>query len=138
MSAQFASSDFAEAAFYEAINKGNLSDLMTVWSEDEDVVCIHPTGQHFQGLVAIREGWQRVIAQRLRVTPSLIYRWESVLTAVHLVQETLFVGDDETPHGPLFSTNLYVRGPKGWRLVLHHSSAAVEAAHAVMDTRVLH
>lgn len=134
----YASPEFAENAFYEAINKADLQSLMGIWSEDDETACVHPTGQKMEGLREIRDGWQSVLTQGVRVVSTLLHRWQGATKAVHLVQETLFVGNDETPHGPLLSTNVYVRGPQGWRMVLHHSSAAVDMPHAVPDSRVLH
>lgn len=135
---QFASPEFAEQAFYEAINRGDLSALMATWSDEEEAVCIHPTGQKLQGLSEIREGWQSVLAQRLKIVPVTLHRWQSMVMAVHLVQETLYVGDDETPHGPLLATHVYARGAHGWHLVLHHATPAVDAVPTVSDSRILH
>jgi ketosteroid isomerase-like protein len=134
----FASPEFAEVAFYEAIGRGDLKTLMSVWSEEEEVVCIHPTGQKFSGLSEIRDGWQSVLTQSLKVAVTPIHRWQTMVMAVHIVQESLFVGDDPTPHGPLYSTNIYMRGAHGWRLVSHQSTAAIDAAHTVSDSRTLH
>lgn len=138
MNSQFASPEFAEAAFYDAISRGDLKTLMSVWSEEEDVVCVHPTGQKFQGMDEIRNGWQSVLTQNLKVVMTPLHRWQSVVMAVHLVQESLFVGDDPTPHGPLYSTNIFMRGAHGWQMVSHQSTAAIDVAHAVPDHRTLH
>ncbi len=135
---QFAAPEYAEVAFYEAIGRGDLKTLMSVWSEEEEVVCVHPTGQRMRGLQEVREGWQSVLTQGLRVSVTPLHRWQTMVMAVHLVQETLYVGDDQTPHGPLFSTNVYMRGAHGWRLVSHHSTAAIDAEHAIADQRILH
>ena len=40
--------------------------------------------------------------------------------------ETLYLGDDATAHGPMLATNVYQRGPDGWRLLSRHSSAALD------------
>ncbi|MEY4592727.1 MAG: hypothetical protein RIR18_1622, partial [Pseudomonadota bacterium] len=56
VSNEFVSPELAEAAFYEAISRGDLKTLMSIWSMEEDVVCVHPTGQRFLGLEQIREG----------------------------------------------------------------------------------
>ena len=45
----YATAEDAEEAFYEAIARADLDALMAVWSEDEDIVCIHPTGQRMDG-----------------------------------------------------------------------------------------
>ena len=49
---------------------------------------------------------------------------EDMLLAIHHLVETVFFGDSQTPHGPLFVTHVYSRGAHGWRLVSRHASAA--------------
>ena len=39
---KFASPEQAEAAFYSAFEKADLDAMMSVWAEDEDIVCMHP------------------------------------------------------------------------------------------------
>ena len=52
MNALFTTAEEAEAAFYDAIGRADLDALMSVWSDDEDIVCIHPTGQRLSGAAA--------------------------------------------------------------------------------------
>jgi ketosteroid isomerase-like protein len=40
----YASPDDVEHAFYDAISHGDADLLMLVWAEDEETVCVHPTG----------------------------------------------------------------------------------------------
>ncbi len=136
-SPQFASPEDAEAAFYDAVAQGNLDALMAIWSEEEEVICTHPTGQQLVGLAAIRESWRQVLeTTRLQILGSRIAQWHSMLLAVHQVVENLQVGQEVT--GPLQATNVYARGAHGWRLVCRHCSAAADAAPAETENRVLH
>jgi hypothetical protein len=57
--------------------------------------------------------------------------------AIHHLTEVLFVGDDPSPHGPLYVTHVYVRGSHGWRLVSRHASAA-DDSHQAMAEAVPH
>ncbi len=129
MSRIFASAEDVENAFYEAMARADLEALMAVWADDEEIVCIHPTGQRLRGSAAIRENWRGIFANnpRLTVRLSRSVRWSGLLLAVHNVVETLYVGDENTPHGPMLATNVFQRGARGWRLLSHHSSAALEA-----------
>ncbi|MBI4742925.1 MAG: nuclear transport factor 2 family protein [Betaproteobacteria bacterium] len=129
MSRIFASAEDVESAFYEAMARADLEALMAVWADDEEIVCIHPTGQRLRGAAAIRENWRGIFANnpRLTVRLSRSVRWSGLLLAVHSVVETLYVGDENTPHGPMLATNVFQRGAHGWRLLSHHSSAALEA-----------
>ena len=125
----FATADDCEAAFYDAIERADLEAMMAVWADDEEVACIHPAGQRLTGLAAVRDSWRHVFesGSRLHVRISHTLRWNSALMAVHNVVETLYLGDDPTPHGPMLATNVFIRGANGWRLLSHHASAASDA-----------
>jgi ketosteroid isomerase-like protein len=128
MSIIFATAEDVESAFYEAIAHGNLEALMSVWADDEEIVCIHPTGQRLRGAAAIRESWRAIFASNPQLTVHLSHgiRWSSMLLTVHNVLETLYLGNEPTPHGPMLATNIYQRGASGWRLLAHHASTAAE------------
>lgn len=129
MSIIFTTAEDAEDAFYEAIGRGDLDALMSVWADDEEIVCIHPTGQRLVGHEAIRDSWRIIFANNPRLTVHVKHsaRWKGVLLDVHSVIETLYLGDEPTPHGPMLSTNVFQRGANGWRLLSHHTSAAADA-----------
>ena len=130
MNPHFATAEEAEDAFYEAIGRADLEALMNVWADDEEIVCIHPTGIRLSGSAAIRESWRGIFANnpKLTVTIRRSVLWKGGLMAVHSVFETLYLGEQPTPHGPMLSTNVFQRGAKGWRLLSHHTSAGANAA----------
>lgn len=130
MSPIFTTAEDAEEAFYDAIGRGNLDGLMATWSDDEEIVCIHPTGQRMEGHAAIRESWRSIFENnpRFSVHVRSKVRWDSALLSVHSVVETLFLEKEQTTHGPMLSTNVFIRGANGWRLLSRHTSAAAEAA----------
>ena len=33
-----------EAAFYDALSRADAQALMTLWADDEEIVCVHPGG----------------------------------------------------------------------------------------------
>ena len=127
MNIMFTSAEDAEEAFYEAIGQGDIEALMSVWADEDEIICIHPTGQRLTGPSAIRESWQAIFASnpRLSVHVKHSVRWHSALLAVHSVVETLYLGDEATPHGPMLTTSVFQRGATGWRMLSHHTSAAV-------------
>jgi ketosteroid isomerase-like protein len=124
----YTTAEEAEEAFYEAIGEANLDALMAVWSDDEEIVCIHPTGQRMDGPVAIRQSWRAIFEHnpRFSMRARTRTRWESVLIAVHCVAEALHVHHVQTVHGLMHSTHVFLRGTHGWRLVSRHTSAALE------------
>lgn len=138
--ALYAAPEDAEAAFYQAIARGDADALMAAWAEDEETVCIHPTGVRLAGLAPIRESWRSIFAgAKLRARGETVARWQGMLLAIHHLTETLFIGDDPTPQGTLHVTHVYSRGAHGWRLVNRHASAAADApAEEGGGPRVLH
>lgn len=121
----YSSPEDAENAFYEALAKGDTDALMATWSEDEDIVCVHPTGVRLDETNLIRESWRNIFASaRLHVEAELIAHWQGMLLAIHHLTETLFLGDDPNGQGTLHVTHVFSRGAHGWRLVSRHASAA--------------
>ncbi|MDQ7988007.1 MAG: nuclear transport factor 2 family protein [Candidatus Dactylopiibacterium sp.] len=132
----------AEQAFYEAFNRGDLDALMSVWSEDDDPVCIHPGGSRFTGLAAIRESWKQLFetGMKFRVRTSNVVRAQSALLAVHSLLQHVHVEGDDTLAPPLITTNVYVRGASGWQLMMHHTSPSPDASGLLTQEspRVVH
>ena len=130
MSIIYATAEDAEEAFYEAIGHGDIDALMSVWADDDEIVCIHPTGQLLTGPLAIRESWSGIFANNPSLTVHIKHclRWKSIMIDVHSVIETLYFADEKKAHVPMLSTNVFQRGPNGWRMLSHHTSAASDTS----------
>lgn len=120
----------AEAAFYEALERGDVDAMMEVWSEDEEVSCIHPGGLRLTGYEQLRENWAQIFksGQRLQVHLSDQLIVSGMMFSVHSLHENILVrnarGEAEGNRSVLVTTNVYLRSGNGWRMVLHHSSHA--------------
>lgn len=124
-----------EQAFYEAIARGDAEQIGQLWADDEETVCVHPTGVRLSGLVPIRDSWRSIFATaRLHVQVEAVAHWQGSVLAIHHLTETLFVGDDPSPHGPLHVTHVYARGAHGWRLLCRHASAADDGQQALAES----
>ena len=128
MNGSFATPDEAEQAFYDALAQGDLSALMRVWADDEDIACIHPGGVRVHGQHAVCETWRDILAKGpLMIQASRTIVLPSMLTVVHAVVERIRA---DTPRGPrqvdCFATNVYHKGRSGWHMILHHASPAPE------------
>ena len=130
----------AEAAFYDAIERADLDALMATWAEDEEIVCIHPGGPRVIGYVAVREAWRRIFegGARLRVRVSHPTSVQGPFAALQTVIEHIAVRDDESLRAPVVATNIYLRGPLGWRLVIHHASPVPPDSVAEAPRQTLH
>lgn len=121
----FASAQDVEAAFYDALERGDLETMMSVWAEDEDIVCVHPGGPRLLGYVEIREAWRRIFDAGNRFSVRVVQ--QSTVTTpfavVSCVLEQVAQRDNRSQQAPVAATNVVVRGALGWRLVAHHASA---------------
>jgi ketosteroid isomerase-like protein len=134
----FATPEDLEQSFYDALNRGDADLLMQLWAEDEDTLCVHPTGVRLAGIAPIRDSWRGIFGNaRLRVQAETVAHWQGSVLAIHHLTEILFVGDDPNPHGPLHVTHVYARGSHGWRVVSRHASAA-DDGHQAMAEAVPH
>ena len=134
--------DDIESAFYDALRQGDIERLMACWSDDEDIVCVHPGGPRVLGALAIRATFESMFSTgTIQAHPQRLRKVESLTSAVHSVIETIQI---LTPDGPrvafVTATNVYHRSAQGWRLVVHHASPGTESdAPEIEDApQVLH
>ncbi|GAB4349535.1 MAG: nuclear transport factor 2 family protein [Gammaproteobacteria bacterium] len=122
----YESADAAESAFYVAFERGDITAMMSVWADNDSIVCVHPLQRPLYGIEEVQRGWEQIFTGE----PSMEFRLTrlheivSESTAVHIVEENILVGEDREPHAPVLVTNIYQKGPSGWRMVLHHASPA--------------
>ncbi len=119
-----ATPDDTEAQFYEALQQGDLDRLMAVWSDDDDITCIHPGGMRLVGLQAVRHGFDEMFQQgQWPLRPVQVRRVVMGVCAIHHVLEEVRVEtEDGARVGYIQATNVYTKTPQGWRMVLHHAS----------------
>lgn len=117
--------DDIEAAFYDALQRGDIDRLMACWADEDEIVCIHPGGSRVVGATAIRATFEAMFADggSVRAWPERARKILAVGSSVHNVLERIEV---HTAAGPstawVIATNVYHRTAQGWRLVAHHAS----------------
>jgi len=139
----FPTAQDAENAFYEALERADLEAMMAVWSEDEEIVCVHPAGQRLAGQAQVREAWRQIFAggasMRVRIAQQVVA--SGMMVAVHSVHENITVPGEARPRPPMVATNVYLRTPAGWRMAVHHASPApgeLAADPAPAPPKILH
>lgn len=126
-----------EAAFYDALNRADLEALMALWADDEEIVCVHPGGPRLIGHAAIRASWSAILEHGgLQIRPSQLHETHNLMSSVHTVIEGVTAASGEPAH--LIATNVYVKTPKGWRIVLHHVSVAPGPVPVDPRAQILH
>ena len=128
------SADDVEVEFYEALRRCDIDRLMALWSDDDEISCVHPGGPRLIGAVAIRASFDAMFAiGAIDARPERVRRLDTHSTAVHSVLERVRVMG---PEGECFAwvvaTNVYLKATQGWRMVAHHASPGT--ASEVQDT----
>jgi ketosteroid isomerase-like protein len=119
-----------ELAFYEALESADLDALMALWADDEPVVCIHPAGPRLESFETVRDSWKEILSMgslKIQMTP--LQRLQGGLVAVHNVLQAVLMTDEQgqSHHVEVNATNVFHQGPKGWRMVMHHASLAIDS-----------
>lgn len=136
------SPDELELELYEAMRRGDVDRLMELWSDDDEICCVHPGGERLFGAAAIRASFEAMFGNgTIDAEPHRVRRLESHSSAVHSVIERIRVA---TTEGERFAwvvaTNVYLKSAQGWRLVAHHASpgSADETVESVEAASTLH
>jgi len=136
------SPDDVEQQFYEALQHGDIDRLMALWADDDDIVCVHPGGPRVAGVAAIRAGFETMFGHGvINARPDKVRRLQTDDCAVHSVIEQVRIVTGDGPQTAwVVATNVYLRGPQGWRLVAHHASpgTAREVQDVAEAASVLH
>lgn len=124
-----ASPDDIELEFYAALQRGDLERLMALWSDDDEISCVHPGGGRLNGAAAIRASFEAIFGNgTIQAEPHRVRRLESHSSSVHSVVERIRL---VTAEGERFAwvvaTNVYLKSTAGWRLVAHHASPGTPA-----------
>jgi ketosteroid isomerase-like protein len=136
------SADDIEAQFYEALQQGDIDQLMACWADEDEIICVHPGGPRLVGAGSIRGAFEAMFANgRIAARPEQVSKVESLTSAMHNVIERVAVLSEEGPQeAVVIATNVYQRTPEGWRMVAHHASPGSLALKQapVSTSQVLH
>jgi ketosteroid isomerase-like protein len=111
-----------EFAFYQAFEQNDLSAMMALWENADDVVCVHPLGPALRGFAAVEASWREILSGgtiSFAIEEVRVSRTGPI--AIHIVKEHIQVPDGK-PVAPMIATNVYRETADGWRMVLHHAS----------------
>lgn len=136
------SPDDTEHAFYEALQHADIDRLMACWTDEDDIVCVHPGGPRLVGHAAVRAAFETLFANgSLKAVPEKVRRLDAGGCSVHSVIERIEVmGHDGPSSAWVLATNVYAKTAQGWRMVAHHASpgSASEPTEAQTPSTLLH
>lgn len=120
----------AHAAFYAALETGDLDAMAALWVDDDSVLCVHPGTTPVRGVSAVRRSWAMVMA----TTPYLQFILTDVTVRIrgdvaHVgCVENVLAADHRDPAlrgGHAVATHVMLRTGGDWRLWVRHASPVV-------------
>lgn len=131
----YSSSAECEQAFYEALEAGDADAVAALWLNEEEICCVHPGGARLLGPEAVLSSWRAILSNgpvHIRAVSS--QSLETPTMAVHnVVEEILVQHDNQQQLVHVIATNVYLKTPVGWKMVLHHSSAPMVASASEVE-----
>jgi uncharacterized protein (TIGR02246 family) len=132
----FASASAVEEAFYSALAHADLAGVMSLWADDEEVICIHPGGPRLTGLHAVRQSFEEILSNgpvSIRIRDVQVF--ESATLSVHnLIEQIAVTGTRGTELVNVLTTNIYVKSSAGWQLLVHHAAPGHETERPTHET----
>jgi len=115
----------AEDAFYDALDEGDLEQMLSVWAESDDICCLLPMHAMIQGRQGVDDLFTNLFSRGRGVSLAINHLgWiETDDMAIHQVEETLLGAPaDTSPPPPFYGTNIYRKNATGWRLIVHQNA----------------
>lgn len=136
----FATALEAQDVFYKAIERADLAQMMAVWAEEDDIVCVHPGGPRHQGIEEVRESWQRIFSRGPELKFELVAQRTvpGRILSVHNVIERITHTSGNFPPASVIATNIFVVSRQGWQMLVHHASPMPEQQLAEDPPSTLH
>ena len=122
----FATADAVEEAFYDSMQRGDLDGMMSLWADDDEVVCVHPNGPRLVGIESVRAAWAQILSGGgMDVRPTDVRVYQGAMLEVHnLVEKVVIKSAGGIGVVECAATNVYLKSPEGWRMVLHQSGTS--------------
>jgi ketosteroid isomerase-like protein len=123
----------ANARFYRAFETLDLGQMDAVWAHGDHVKCVHPGWPLLTGWDAVRSSWEAIFEStaEMRFTISEIQaETAGDLAWVTCTENILAEVRGRVSVTRVLATNLFERGPDGWRMVHHHASHVLGSTEA--------
>lgn len=120
---------FANEAFYQAFRDRDMDAMEDLWSEREDVTCIHPGWPLLLNRKDVLQSWMSILANP--ESPAVQSDNAVVRQAGDMAYVTCYERIDDNV---LVATNVFVRDGRRWRM-MHHQAGPTSAAPAPEQNR---
>ena len=115
--------------FYRAFESLSIDMMDNLWKHAENVICIHPGWDLFNGWLAIRESWMTIFENtemiKFTITNTKIRTFDNkVALVVCLENIETTLADGRVVKIGVIATNIFERNeqPNQWLLIHHHGS----------------
>jgi ketosteroid isomerase-like protein len=115
----------ANERFYRAFEHLDVDEMEAAWSHGEHVKCVHPGWPLLSGWPTVRESWRTIFANtaEMRFTIGDVNVVASeTMACVTCTENILAEVQGRISATSILATNVFERGPQGWRMILHHAS----------------
>ena len=115
----------ANARFYHAFETLDIAEMDQVWVHGDRARCVHPGWPLLCGWEAVRTSWQTIFSntEEMRFTlADVTVNVGDDLAWITCTENILSEVNGRVTVTAILATNLFERGPDGWRLVHHHGS----------------
>ena len=123
----------ANERFYRAFEHLDVNEMEAAWSHGEHVKCVHPGWPLLSGWPAVRDSWQTIFANteemRFTIADVNVVATET-MACVTCTEKILADVQGRISVTSILATNVFERGPQGWRMILHHASHILTPAQA--------
>ena len=109
------------AAFYEALATGDFGLMQKVWSNTDDVTCIHPGWGSIFGRQSVMRSWETILQSPPQIACTEPRGFVSRDSAYVIAYENL--GDSR-----LIATNLFRLEDDAWKMIHHQAGVARPAS----------
>lgn len=114
----------ANARFYKAFEKGDLSAMRMIWSKGNNVHCIHPGAGCISGYDIVMESWELTLGPELDLPLQIKLQNVEVYIKGNLGFVTCLelVRTSGNNWGKQVATNVFEKVEANWYICLHHAS----------------
>jgi ketosteroid isomerase-like protein len=108
---------FVNEAFYDAFRARDLSTMDAIWSQRQEVACIHPGWPPLAGREEVLRSWQGILGGS--GSPEILCREPKAFVICY----------EQIGRNILVATNIFAREGHDWRLI-HHQAGPCNAVTA--------
>ncbi len=118
----------ANQRFYDAFGALDIQMMDAVWEDSERAMCVHPGWEPLVGRDPIRASWQGIFDNTTLMHFNIRYvnvAVEGDCGWVTCVEHITSVLQGRAINFSVLTTNIFVCGAQGWKMITHHTSPNV-------------